>query len=509
LLSAVGVWSYFSVYTPYFEAERNRLLTFTAWLTPSDLDPALAGDTDSLTAVFNIFDRLVQYKPGSLEIEPSLASSWETPDELTYNFNLREDVLFQDSTQFNASCVKYSFERAMEMGEGTSYILDFIDTIEVLDTYKLKITLTEPLAPFLQIMAHPAASIVSPTAAGAMGTGWDELTEEPIGFNAHPVGSGPYQFDRWSLGKELVLKEHEQYFKGEPRLKTIIFEVMLESSERLLQVTKGGIDADLSSQGVTLQDFANLEKNPDVHVYKRPGTSIEFLALNLERAPLDNAKVREAISYAIDYDAIVHDAYAESVQRVSGPVAPNMFGYANLTLRLQDINKAKQLLAEAGVTEDIHLTLSYNIDNLNRRKSVEVIKNSLSRIGIDVTLEGLDFDSLIDKYTFLDYDMGLDMWVPDYFDADSYLAPLFKTGADINEFGFSDQRVDELIDKARTETSPETRQNLYAEAQQRIVDQIPAVFLFTQTHYDIVRYDIANFIQSPTSLVYVYDLYRR
>jgi len=195
LLGLTGVWSYFSVYTPYFEAERNRLLTFTAHLVPANLDPALVGDTDSFTAVFNIFDRLVQYKQGTLEIEPGLATSWETPGPLTYIFNLREGVFFHDSTPFNASSVKFSFDRTIAMDQGTAYIFYAIDKIEVLDTYKVKFTLSEEFSPFLQVIAHPAASIVSQTAVEKYGDG----------FDTNPVGTGPFKFDHWTKGKQGIL----------------------------------------------------------------------------------------------------------------------------------------------------------------------------------------------------------------------------------------------------------------------------------------------------------------
>jgi peptide/nickel transport system substrate-binding protein len=471
------------------------------------LDPALVYDTESYTAVFNIFDRLVQYKQGTLEIEPSLATSWETPDPLTYIFNLRQDVFFHDSTPFNAESVKFSFDRAIEMDLGTAYIFYAIDTIEVLDIYKVKFTLSEEFSPFLQVLAHPAASIVSPTAAEAMGTAEGE------GFDINPVGTGPFKFDHWTKGKELVLKANKQYFRGPPILETVVFKVMLESSERLLQITNGGIDADLGSTGITLADFASLEGNPDVRVHKRPGLSVEFIALNLEKPPLNDTRVREAIAYALDYDAIIEEGMAGGAERIGGPVAPGIFGFADLPLRQQDIEKAKQLLGEAGFPNGFHITLTYNIDNLNRRKTAEVIKTSLSAIGVDVTLEGLDWDSVVDKYNTLSHEMGLDLWVPDYFDADSYLTPLYHSASLVpngfNEFAFSDPKVDELLDQARTETSPDARLSMYREAQERIVSQVPSILLCVPTHYDLMRFDIANFVQSPTGLFYAYDLYRR
>ena len=216
VLASTGISSYFLIYTPYYEAERTRLLTLTTDLAPVDLDPAWAVDVDSYTIVLNVFDRLVQYKEGSIEIEPSLATSWETPDSNTYIFNLREGVYFHDSTPFNATSVKFSLDRAIEMG---AYIQAFIKSVEVMDTYKVKITLYEDFAPFIQVLASPPASIVSQDAVEKLG---DEL------FDSNPVGTGPFKFESWDSGKELVLTANEEYFKGAPKYEKLVFKTVFE-----------------------------------------------------------------------------------------------------------------------------------------------------------------------------------------------------------------------------------------------------------------------------------------
>ncbi|MCJ7634236.1 ABC transporter substrate-binding protein [Candidatus Bathyarchaeota archaeon] len=501
-LASTGIWSYFAVYTPYYETERARLLTFTTDLIPNDLDPALAADTDSLSLVLNVFDRLVQYKKGSAEIEPSLATDWEMPDSKTYVFNLKKDVFFHDSTPFNATSVKFSLDRAKELGGALSYLFSVIDSTEVLDTYKVKITLNENFAPFLQILAHPAASIVSQAAVEKYGEA----------FDSNPVGTGPFKFDHWVSGKELVLTANKEYFKGAPKFEKIVFKVVLESSEREKELLIGNVDAVFGTIGVPVQDLPALERNPDVRVSKSDGSGVEFLGFNTQKPPLNEAKVREAIAYAIDYDAIIKDVMGGVAERIAGPVPPSIFGYADLPMTQRDVAKAKQLLVDAGYPDGFDITLTYNIDNIARRQAGEVIRDSLTDVGINVRLEGLDWESALDEYFSMQYEMCLNIWLPDYFDADGYLTPLFHSSSianGFNIFGFSDPRVDELVDQARSATSPDVRLKAYQEAQQIIVSQVPAVFLYVPDIYDVTRFNVANWVQSPTGYFYAYDLYRQ
>jgi len=499
LIASTGISSYFLIYTPYYDAERTKLLTFTTDLAPVDLDPAWALDVDSFTVVLNVFDRLVQYKEGSTDIEPSLATSWETPDSKTYIFTLREDVYFHDSTPFNASSVKFSLDRAVDMG---AYIGAFIENVEVLDNYKVKITLYEDFVPFLQVLASPPASIVSQDAVEELG---DEM------FDTTPVGTGPFKYDSWD--SDLVLAANTEYFKGTPKFERIVFKTTLESSERESLLLSGDYDAVLGSTGLQLNDINALKTNPDIQVSKVAGLGVEFLGFNMEKEPLNDIQVREAIEYAIDYDAIINDVMAGVATRNGGPIPPSIFGYTDLPLKQRDLNKAENLLADAGFPDGFSITLTYNIDNLDRRKTAEVIRDSLADVGINVRLQGLDWDSALDEYLSMEYEMCLNIWLPDYLDADSYLTPQFHTSSlapdGANIFGFSDSSVDDLLDQARSTSSSEARQSAYKEAQQKIVDQIPVVFLYVPDIYNLVRYDIGNWIQSPTGYFYAQNLYRR
>lgn len=502
ILALTGAISYVFAYEPYFKSERDRLLTFTTDLEPTHLDPANSSDTDSNSIILNVFDRMVQYKKGSTEIEPSLATSWEVLDPKTYIFHLRDDVKFHDGTPCNASSVKFSFERSLELDGPTAYILYVIENIDIIDAYTVKITLFEDFTPFIQVMAHPAASIVSQTAVEKLGDS----------FDYNPVGTGPFKFDNWDE-EELVLTANNEYFKGAPHFQKLVFKIILEASNREKQLKDGNLDAVFTCPpGVPVEDLDALEANPDVSVIGGAGSDIEFLGLNTFIEPFNDLRVRQAIAYAIDYDKIINDVMGGRASRITGTVPPNIFGYTNITIIEQDISKARQLLSDAGYADGFDVELIYNIDNLARKEIADVIESSLAKIGIDVRVIGLDWDDLLDAYWAFDFEMTLNKWYPDYFDADSYLMPQFHSSSmdtAFNIWGFSNARVDELIEQARSTTSTEIRNQAYAEAQQIIADELPVINLFVPDLYDVVRYNVGGWEYTPTGFVYAYDLYRR
>jgi peptide/nickel transport system substrate-binding protein len=471
VIAVAGGWYYTQVYVPQFREEKERLLTLITEAAPADLDPALAIDADSFLIISNVFDGLTKYKRGTTEIEPNLATSWDSPDSMTYIFTLREGVTFHDGTPFNAESVKYSFDRVQEMFGAPSYLFDVINKTEVIDTYTIQVILNYDFAPFPSIMANPVASIVSPTAA-------EELGEE---FNENPVGTGPYKFDSWDLGNELILVSNEDYYAGAPQIETIIFNSILEATARKTAMEEGELDIVVSGR-LLPSDLPDLQTNPDIEIFEGPGVSVEYLGFNTFVPPLNDTRVREAIAYAIDYEAIIEDAMGGFAERVGGPIPPSILGFKEIPLIERDLTRAQQLLDDAGYSDGFDLTLTYNIDSIERREVAEIIRNSLDDVGITISIKGLDWESAIDEYLDMGHEIMLNNWFPDYFDPDSYLFPQFHSwsaapwGANI--FGLENFEIDTLIDEALIETNQEERVRIYGEAQELIVEELPCLFLY-------------------------------
>ena len=501
-IASAGVWYYTGIYLPQFKEERARLLTLNTEAAPADLDPALAIDADSYMIIANVFDGLTKYKRGTTEVEPCLATSWDIPDPTTYIFTLREDVTFHDGTPFDANNVKYSFDRVIELAGPPSYLFDVINKTEVIDTYTVKVTLNYEFAPFPSIMANPVASIVSPTAV-------EELGDD---FNENPVGTGPFKFDHWSLGNELVLIANEDYFGGPPKLEKAVYKSILEASARKTAIELGEVDVVVSGR-ILPADLPELENNPDIRIFEGVGVSIEYLGFNMLKPPLNDSRVREAISYAIDYDAILSDAMAGFAERIGGPIPPSIFSYKELPITQRDVSRAKQLLAEAGYSDGFDITLTYNIGSVERRRVAEIIRNSLEEVGIIVSIKGLDWESAIDEYLEMGHELMLNNWFPDYFDPDSYLFPQFHSyssapyGANI--FGLEDPEIDALIEEGSLTTDPEERLQIYWEAQERIVEEMPCLFLYIPIEFDVVRFNVKNWVFNPSGIIEFYELYKQ
>lgn len=496
-----GAWYYTSIYIPRYREERARLLTLITEAAPADLDPALAIDSDSYMIIANVFDGLTRYKRGTTEIEPNLATSWDVPDPWTYVFTLREDVKFHDGTPFDADSVKYSFDRVFELYGPSSYLFDVINKTEVIDGYTVQITLNYEFSPFPSILANPIASIVSPTAVEELGDDFDE----------NPVGTGPFIFDSWSPGNELVLVVNEDYFGDAPQLEKIVYKSLLEASERKAAIELGEVDVVVSGR-ILSADLPELEDNPDIRIYEGAGLSIEYLGFNTLKQPLNDSRVREAISYAIDYDAIINDALEGYAERVGGPIPPSILGYKELPLMERDISMAEQLLEEAGYAEGFDITLTYNIESVERRKVAEIIRNSLDEVGISVSIKGLDWDSSIDEYLDMGHELMLNNWFPDYFDPDSYLFPQFHSwsaapwGANI--FGLEDPEIDALIEEGLITTDTEERIRIYGEAQERIVEDMPCLFLYVPTEFDVVRFNVENWVYNPSQIIELDEIFK-
>ena len=502
VIASAGVWYYTGIYLPQFKEERARLLTLYTEAAPADLDPALAIDSDSYMIIANVFDGLTQYKRGTTEVEPCLATRWDIPDPTTYIFTLREDVTFHDGAPFDANNVKYSFDRVIELAGPPSYLFDVINTTEVIDTYTIKVTLNYEFAPFPSILANPVASIVSPTAV-------EELGDD---FNENPVGSGPFKFNDWSIGNELVLIANEEYFEDPPILEKIVFKSILEASARKTAIELGEIDVVVSGR-ILPAELPELENNPDIRTYEGVGLSIEYLGFNMLRPPLNDSRVREAISYAIDYDAIINDAMGGIAERIGGPIPSSIFSYKELPKTQRDVSRAIQLLEDAGCADGFDITLTYNIESVERRRVAEIIRNSLEEVGIIVSIKGLDWESSIDEYLEMGHELMLNNWFPDYFDPDSYLFPQFHSyssapyGANI--FGLEDAEIDALIDEGLITTVLEDRARIYGEAQERIVEEMPCLFLYVPTEFDVVRFNVENWVYNPSQIIEFNEIYKQ
>ena len=493
-------------------AVRLALLT-----NPPDLDPILISDTTSSGIVSKIFDTLLTHDQ-DLNVVPKLARELPTvsDDRLVYTFKIREGVKFHNGREVKAEDFKYSLERLAQVNSKRNNVVKPIlgaeeaiqraqsggDTamegIKVLDDYTLEITLAEPYYPFLYLMTMDNASVVPR----------EEVEKAGDGFSRKPVGSGPFKLDVWKENDMLRLVANEDYFAGKPKIPEIIMRVIPEPLTRTAEYRAGKLDIVDLTQGM-LPRWKGSAHAEDVLQYHQ--SAILYYGFNLQKegSPFagssDKArKLREAVNWAVDRQFICDRITDGKHSPINGILPPGMPG-ANTTRPVftQDLDKAKQLLEEAGhpMGEGLPpVELWFNSQGDNA-KIAQAVQNDLGLVGIEISLKQLDWAAFLKATEAGEPAFFRLGWSSSYADPEYYLYFLFHSanhGPNGNSTFYSNPEVDRLIDQSYGVSDPEERLNLLREAEKLIVDDYPWLFLTSVREALLVKPYIKNF--NPTAL---------
>ena len=451
------------------------------------LDPINVTDGESIRVTHNIFETLFYYDD-NLELQPKLAESYEvSEDGLTFTLKLRQDVTFQDGTAFNADAVVYNFQRWLDPehpahvgGDFTYYAFLFggfkgdeghkVADVKTVDDFTVEFTLKEKIAPFVSYLAIPMLSIGSPTAIEA----------NPEGFGKNPVGTGPFKFDKWEANNTIKISKNENYYgESKAKLDSIIFKVVPDNSARMNQLLTGEIDL---AEGINTSDAEQILAQDGLAVYDRPSFNMSYMAFNMEKEPLKDVRVRQAISQAIDKNLLVDSFYDGFAETAKNPMPTSLWGYNNdIEDYSYDVEAAKQLLADAGYADGFELNL-YAMSNprpymAQPLKIAEVIQSNLEQIGIKVNVVSYEWATYLDEGSQGKHDLMLMGWTGVMADPDNFLYPnLHSSNAKIpasNYAFYQNPEFDALIEQAREEYDQEKRVALYEQAQELFHKDIP------------------------------------
>ncbi len=475
---------------------------FAASADPASLDPAFAQDGETFRVSRQIFEGLVGTEPGTADPAPLLAESWESSEDgLTHTFQLKEGVTFHDGTPFNAEAVCANFDRwynwtGLAASEALSYYYGklFRGYVETPDTavfdsctadgdLEATVTLKQPFAGFIPALSLPAFAMQSPTALEEYGA--DEIggTEEAPSLSeygaGHPTGTGPYKFDEWSPGEELTLSAYDDYWGESGQVNKIIFRVIDDPTARRQALEAGSIDGyDL----VGPADTAALEEAGFTMV-SRPPFTILYLAFNQAQPELQDVRVREALSHAIDKEALISQVLPEGTEVATQFMPDTVNGYnPDVTTYDYDPEKAKALLAEAGYTEANPLTLTFNYPvNVSRpympdpEQIATVISTQLTDVGVQLTPQTDAWSpDYLDKITgTADHGIHLLGWTGDYNDTDNFVGVFF--GAPSAEWGFDNPELFAALNSARGVPNLEEQTALYEQINEQVAQFIPGV----------------------------------
>ncbi|MFS4427220.1 ABC transporter substrate-binding protein [Stutzerimonas stutzeri] len=464
-----------------------------------------------------IFNRLLAFKPGTTELRPSLAKSWEiSEDGLTYTFRLRDDVKFHTTDYFkptrnmNADDVLFSFQRQLDpkhpwhessprgygyfesMGMG-----ELIESVEKLDDHTVRFTLTHPEAPFLADLAMGFTSIYS-----------DEYADQLLAagktnaLNTHPIGTGPFVFSRYAKDAQVRYKAHPDYFEGKPAVDNLIFAITLDPNVRIQKVRAGECQLALYPKP---EDVPALKKDERLQVDEMEALLTSYVAINTQRKPLDDARVRQAINLAIDKKALLASVFgpgAASPAVLAYP--PTLLGY-NHEVRdwPHDPEKAKALLKEAGV-ENLKVTLfirnGTSITIPNPALAAQIMQADLAKVGIDMEIRSLEWGELLKRSKAGEHDMVILGWAGDNGDPDNFLSPNLSCAAaesGENQARWCNQQFEQLIQKARSITDSDERAKLYQQAHVVFHEQSPWIPLAHPKLFNVRWKNVQGYVINP------------
>lgn len=432
------------------------------------LHPTDFSTTVELGVLNQIYDTLLYYSPdGTKDPEPRIAESYEISDDgLDYTFHLRDDVTFHDGTPVTADDVVFSIE-LYKASEYQGSQISMLSSVEATDEHTVVCHLDAPYSPFLQ-------GICSPMIASKA---YYESSEDD--FVNNPIGTGPYKFVSRAKGSNIKLEANEDYYRGAPEIKEVTFEVIPDFSTKAIALQTGEVNfAEIDSA-----TKPQLEANPAITIAEVPTSAFSYIAMNTEKEPFNDVKVRQAINYAIDRDNLVAVCYDGEAEVNSNICAKERFGYSDDQFQYTyDPEKAKELLAEAGIETPYDLgeiLVAEKYSNL-----ATVIQNDLKAVGLDVTISVKEFNSYISDLQNGSYGItALNMTL----EGDTQTLEMAFTSDYIgiaNNARYSDEEMDKLFEQARTETDNDKRAEIFNEIFTKAQDEaIYAVMCNPMTLY--------------------------
>lgn len=458
-------------------------------------DPNLATLSTVYTITQLMFDTLGEVMPDG-EIVPSLATEWDiSDDELTYTFKLRDDVVFHNGRPMTSADVKYTIERIQdpETNSPRRAVFGVVDSIETPDDTTVVFHLNEPFAPFLAALSDITAAIVP-----------QEVVEAEGGtLNTNPVGTGPFKFVEWEVDRHVIVERNDDYWRdGLPYLDGIEFSFNADGNARASNVRSGTIDFLWNSPPELVPV---LRDDPNIVTYGGEGTqSFQYLLLNLNREPLDDVKVRQAIFWALDREAIRIVSRPDTTTPLNSGflpaehwagVQPDDFIYE------QDMEMAASLLEEAGVGDGFDMEILVLVGSDFHIRTAQVIQSQLEPLGINVTVTTVESGQQTERRNNGDFD-GIVTGFSGTIDPDERVTQTFVTGGGTNYVQFSDEIVDNLAAEARSTSDRERRAELYRELQLRVAEVGPMAFIYNYHFVDALRADVKGYTFNPQLVDY-------
>ncbi|MGL5721049.1 MAG: ABC transporter substrate-binding protein [Brevinema sp.] len=446
------------------------------------LDPFASRDNPSSWVRGNIFDRLIE-RDEQGEFSPSLATEWKYVSPTVFELKLREGVLFHNGEAFSAKDVKYSLER-LKASPDMFNIGAPIRSVDIVDDYTVRINLNQVFAPFEAYLTHVSVAMMNEKA----------VIDAGENISAQPVGTGPYKFVSWNRGQDVTLVRNADYWGGEVPTENVIFRIIPEGSARTIALETGEVDV---IYAVDSTDRDRLSSDNRFTLIERNTPRIDYLGFNL--GPKGNpiwkdVRVRKAAALAIDNLGIINSVMFGAASPAGSLLEASVFGATNISPLARDMAQAKELIAQAnlpvGAKAVIWTPSGY------RQKIAEIIQANLKEIGIDVSIEVLEWGRYIASTANGDQDLFILGWTTVSLDADEGLYDILHSGAwgsAGNRSFYANPQVDSLLAQARIELDVAKREELYRQVQVIASEDVAMIPMFYP--YEIVgmKKSVKNF----------------
>ena len=500
---ALGVWST-CVYA--------KTLVFCSEGNPEYFTPGFNATGTSFDVTGQIYDRLIRFEQSGTKLRPSLAQRWTVSnDGLTYVFSLRRGVKwhsndsFKPTREFNADDVLFTLQRQWKVEHPFHKVtrskypyfesLGFpklLKSIQKLDDYTVEIVLNQPDATFVSSLAMQWAGMQSYEYAQTM-----LKAQTPERFDQAPIGTGPFQFERYRVNNEVVFRAFDPYWEGRTKLDQLIFSITPDASVRWQKIKDGACHVMPYPNPAELPE---MRQTDGVVVLEQTGVNIGYMAYNTSKKPFDDVRVRRALNMAIDTRKILRQVYKHTALPATNPIPPIQWGYnRDIHDDVYSPNRARALLQDAGYPNGFSADLwAMDVQRPympNGLAVAKLIQEDLAEIGVRVSIKTYDWSEYTQRLRAGEHDMGLYGWTGDNGDPDNFLNSLLSCDAinGNNLARFCDASYDALVKKAKASSDVMERVNLYAQAQVIFKDQAPWLTIAHANQYKVLRSEVKGF----------------
>lgn len=496
-----------------------KTLVYCSEGSPENFTPSINTTGTSFDAARPVYNKLVQFAPGTTTVEPGLAESWTVSDDgLTITFKLRAGIKvhsgvngFTPTRDLNAEDVIWSFERMWKadhpfakVSNGSYDYFNDMGMPDLLasiakggDDLTVVMTLTKPNAPIIANLAMDFATIHSAEYAKFLS---DKGTPEQ--FDQIPVGTGSFSFVDYQKDAVIRYKAFEGW-AGKPKIDDLVYAITPDATARKAKLEANECQVMIAPNPA---DLEALKANADIEVLEQAGLNIGYMAMNVQKPPFDKVEVRQAIAMAIDRDAILKEVYQGAGQKAKNPIPPTMWSYDESTVDIPyDPAKAKEMLTAAGVTaleSDLWWMPVQRPYNPNAKRMAEMVQADLAKVGINVKLVSYEWGEYRKRLQAGEHQMGFLGWTGDNGDPDNFLAVLLGCDKDGKPNGnnipkWCDAGFQDAVNKAVGITDQAERTKLYVEAQKIVAAQVPWLNVAHSTVFEPIRKGVTGYKVSP------------